>query len=96
LRKVEKTGKIEMVAAERKSEIMRLLHDAVVAFDEESSSNLCRQALSALMSTSMLAMPKAIKMLKESVPTVIVMVGGAPLSADIASNMEPMDMQQML
>lgn len=41
-------------------------------------------ALSALMTTSMLAMPKVIKMLKESVPTVIVMVGGAPLSADIA------------
>jgi len=41
-------------------------------------------ALSALMTTSMLAMPKAIKMLKESAPTVMVMVGGAPLSADIA------------
>lgn len=34
-----------MVTTERKSEILRLLHDAVVAFDEELSSNLCRQAL---------------------------------------------------
>lgn len=51
-------------------------------------------AILALMSTSMLAIPKAIKMLKGSVPTVIVMVGGAPLSADIASNMEPMYMRR--
>jgi methanogenic corrinoid protein MtbC1 len=41
-------------------------------------------AISALMTTSMLAMPKAIKMLKESSPTVMVMVGGAPLSLEIA------------
>lgn len=41
-------------------------------------------AISALMTTSMLAMPKAIKMLKESSPAVMVMVGGAPLSLEIA------------
>ena len=40
--------------------------------------------LSALMTTSMLAMPKVIKMLKAAVPEVIVMVGGAPLSPEIA------------
>ena len=41
-------------------------------------------ALSALMTTSMLAMPKVIDMLKAKEPGVIVMVGGAPLSAEIA------------
>jgi len=41
-------------------------------------------ALSALMTTSMLAMPKVIDMLKAQVPEVIVMVGGAPLSLEIA------------
>ena len=41
-------------------------------------------ALSALMTTSMLAMPKLIDMLKSQVPEVIVMVGGAPLSPEIA------------
>ena len=41
-------------------------------------------ALSALMTTSMMAMPKVIKMLKDRDPNVIVMVGGAPLSAEIA------------
>ncbi|MDY6791830.1 MAG: corrinoid protein [Thermodesulfobacteriota bacterium] len=41
-------------------------------------------ALSALMTTSMLAMPKVIDMLKARKPEVIIMVGGAPLSAEIA------------
>jgi corrinoid protein of di/trimethylamine methyltransferase len=41
-------------------------------------------ALSALMTTSMLAMPKVIGMLKAKVPEVIIMVGGAPLSPEIA------------
>ena len=41
-------------------------------------------ALSALMTTSMLAMPKVIDMLKAQVPDVIIMVGGAPLSPEIA------------
>ncbi len=41
-------------------------------------------ALSALMTTSMLAMPKVIDMLKAQIPEVIVMVGGAPLSLEIA------------
>ena len=41
-------------------------------------------ALSALMTTSMLAMPKLIEMLKARKPEVIIMVGGAPLNADIA------------
>jgi methanogenic corrinoid protein MtbC1 len=41
-------------------------------------------ALSALMTTSMLAMPRVIKMLRDECPDVAVMVGGAPLSHDIA------------
>lgn len=41
-------------------------------------------AISALMTTSMMAMPKLIGMLKAEKPDVIILVGGAPLSADIA------------
>ena len=41
-------------------------------------------ALSALMTTSMMAMPKVIAMLKAVDPTVIVLVGGAPLNEEIA------------
>jgi len=41
-------------------------------------------AMSALMTTSMLAMPKAIKMIKAEDPEVAIMVGGAPLTHDIA------------
>jgi corrinoid protein of di/trimethylamine methyltransferase len=41
-------------------------------------------ALSALMTTSMLAMPKLIEMLKAKKPEVIIMVGGAPLNTEIA------------
>lgn len=43
-------------------------------------------ALSTLMTTSMLAMPKVIKMIKTGNPDVAVMVGGAPLSRDIAKS----------
>lgn len=43
-------------------------------------------ALSTLMTTSMLAMPKVIKMIKTENPDVAVMVGGAPLSRDIAES----------
>ena len=41
-------------------------------------------ALSALMTTSMLAMPKVIKMIRDRNPNVKIMVGGAPLSGDVA------------
>jgi methanogenic corrinoid protein MtbC1 len=41
-------------------------------------------ALSALMTTSMMAMPKVIEMLKAVDPKVIVLVGGAPLNEEIA------------
>jgi len=41
-------------------------------------------ALSALMSTTMLAIPKAIRMIKGAHPDIPIMVGGAPLSRTIA------------
>ncbi len=41
-------------------------------------------ALSALMSTTMLAIPKAVKIIKEEYPHVPIIVGGAPLKRDIA------------
>jgi len=43
-------------------------------------------AMSALMTTSMLAMPKAIEMIKAEDPEVAIMLGGAPLTRDIATN----------
>jgi methanogenic corrinoid protein MtbC1 len=43
-------------------------------------------ALSALMSTTMLAMPKTIKTIKAAQPNAMVMVGGAPLSREIAAS----------
>jgi corrinoid protein of di/trimethylamine methyltransferase len=41
-------------------------------------------ALSALMTTSMLAMPKVIEMIRKRNPKVRVMVGGAPISGEVA------------
>jgi len=41
-------------------------------------------ALSALMSTSMLAMPRVIEMIKAQNPNVAIMVGGAPVTRDRA------------
>ena len=41
-------------------------------------------ALSALMTTSMMAMPKVIQMLRDAKADVGILVGGAPLTADIA------------
>ncbi|MFC1902149.1 corrinoid protein [Chloroflexota bacterium] len=51
---------------------------------EQSRTGADVVALSALMTTSMLAMPKAIEMIKAGDPGVAVMVGGAPLTRDIA------------
>ncbi len=42
-------------------------------------------ALSALMTTSMLAIPKAIEMIRAEDPHVAIMVGGAPLTRDTAT-----------
>ena len=41
-------------------------------------------ALSALMTTSMLAMPKVIEMIRARNPDVKVMIGGAPVSSEVA------------
>jgi methylmalonyl-CoA mutase cobalamin-binding domain/chain len=41
-------------------------------------------ALSAMMSTTMAQMPEIIRQVKERFPEVVVMVGGAPLNADLA------------
>jgi methanogenic corrinoid protein MtbC1 len=43
-------------------------------------------AMSALMTTSMLAMPKAIEMIRAEDPEVAIMLGGAPLTRDIATS----------
>lgn len=58
---------------------------AIVKFAEEQQKvNADVVALSALMTTSMLAMPKIIEALKAQSPGVKVLVGGAPLSQEIA------------
>ena len=41
-------------------------------------------AMSALMTTSMVAIPKAIEMIRARNPKAIIMVGGAPINADVA------------
>ena len=52
--------------------------------EEQQRTNSDIVALSALMTTSMLAMPKVIQMVKAKAPNVAVMVGGAPLTREIA------------
>jgi len=52
--------------------------------EEQKKTSADIVALSALMTTSMLAMPKVIGMLKAHDPGVIIMVGGAPLTPEIA------------
>jgi methanogenic corrinoid protein MtbC1 len=52
--------------------------------DEQKRTQSDVVALSALMTTSMIAMPKVIEMIRAQDPDVAIMVGGAPLSRDIA------------
>ena len=52
--------------------------------DEQVRTGADVIALSALMTTSMLAMPTAIEMIKAKDPHVAIMLGGAPLTRDIA------------
>ncbi len=54
--------------------------------EEQKKTSADIVALSALMTTSMLAMPKVIEMLKAHDPGVIIMVGGAPLTPEIAQH----------
>jgi methanogenic corrinoid protein MtbC1 len=52
--------------------------------EEQERTNSDVVALSALMTTSMLAMPKVIEMIKARNPNVAIIVGGAPLTGDVA------------
>ena len=52
--------------------------------EEQAKTGSDIVALSALMTTSMMAMPKVIEMMRAANSDVAVMVGGAPLSRDIA------------
>ena len=52
--------------------------------EEQQRTNADVVALSALMTTSMLAMPKVIEMLRSKSKEVIIMLGGAPLTPEIA------------
>lgn len=54
--------------------------------EEQQRTNSDIVAMSALMTTSMLALPEAIKLIKASNPNVAVMVGGAPVTRDIAKS----------
>jgi methanogenic corrinoid protein MtbC1 len=54
--------------------------------EEQSRTQSDVVALSALMTTSMLAMPKIIEMMKAKDPNVAIMVGGAPLTREIAKS----------
>ena len=52
--------------------------------DEAVKSRADVVGMSALMTTSMLGMPRVIKMLKRARPDVITMVGGAPINPEVA------------
>lgn len=52
--------------------------------EEQRRSGALVVGISALMTTSMLAMPRIIRMVKEGDPNARVLVGGAPLNAEIA------------
>ena len=54
--------------------------------DEQKRTGADIVALSALMTTSMQAMPRVIEMLRADSPDVAVMVGGAPISPEIAKS----------
>lgn len=53
-----------------------------VEVQKQTNANII--ALSALMTTSMSAMPKVIEMAKENNPNVLIMIGGAPITPEIA------------
>jgi len=52
--------------------------------EEQHRTNSEIVAISALMTTSMLAIPRVVKMVKAQAPSVAVMVGGVPLNREIA------------
>jgi dimethylamine corrinoid protein len=61
-----------------------VLNDTFVETVVREKADIC--ALSALMTTSMMAMPLVIKEVKKVAPKTITMVGGGPLTADIAKS----------
>jgi methanogenic corrinoid protein MtbC1 len=52
--------------------------------EEQKRTSAQVVGISALMTTSMLAMPKIIKMVKDGDPRAVVIVGGAPMNSEIA------------
>jgi methylmalonyl-CoA mutase cobalamin-binding domain/chain len=52
--------------------------------EEQQRTNADVVGISALMTTSMLAMPRVIKMIRDKSPNTVIMVGGAPLSLETA------------
>jgi methanogenic corrinoid protein MtbC1 len=54
--------------------------------EEQRRTKADMVALSALMTTSMLAIPQAIRMIREHDPNVAILAGGAPLTRDIATS----------
>jgi methanogenic corrinoid protein MtbC1 len=54
--------------------------------EEQQKTNSNVVALSALMTTSMMAMPKIVELVKANDPNATVMVGGAPLTREIAKS----------
>ena len=59
-----------------------VLHEKFVEEAVKTGSEVV--GISALMTTSMLGIPRAIKMLKGACPNIIIMVGGAPINPDVA------------
>lgn len=61
-----------------------VLHEKFV--EEAVNTNADVVGMSALMTTSMLGMPRAIKMLKRARPDIIIMIGGAPINPEVAKH----------
>jgi methanogenic corrinoid protein MtbC1 len=53
--------------------------------DEQLRTDSEVVAMSAMMTTTMLGMKKVIKMIKEKNPDVAIMLGGAPVTQDVAN-----------
>lgn len=59
-----------------------VLHETFVEEAVKTGSEVV--GISTLMTTSMLGMPRAIKMLRKACPNIIIMIGGAPINPDVA------------
>jgi len=67
-------------------EVVDLGNDVKIERFAQEQSRTAAQVvgISALMTTSMLAMPKIIRMVKDGDPSAVVIVGGAPMNSEIA------------